>query len=58
MVMSPETAGTRLKRTHSHCQVCREFIPAEMVKRGIDKAEDVWTIKKYPHVVPKRLKFP
>lgn len=55
--MSPETAGTRLKRTLSHCQVCRESIPAMVMKRGGQKAEEVWLIKKCPTCGPAEIKL-
>ena len=44
--MTGKTSASRLKRTTSFCSRCRrEKVPAEVVKRGGEKAEEVWLVK-------------
>ncbi len=55
--MSPSAAGNRLKRTLSHCASCRESVPAEVVKRGGEKTEEVWLVKRCERCGPAEIKL-
>jgi len=55
--MSPDSTELRLKRTLSHCPTCRESVPADVVKRGGGKTEEVWLLKRCQSCGPTEVKL-
>lgn len=55
--MTAELLSRPLKRTTSHCPVCRARIPAEVVKRSGKTAEEVWLVKACPVCGPAEVKL-
>lgn len=55
--MTDELPSRALKRTTSHCPACRARIPAEVVKRSGESAEEVWLVKACPECGPAEVKL-